>query len=85
MTITSGTMMTNLHVANVPIDDKFLAIAMVYYTVNNGLMIDEITVDGNKYIPDDKTNVRLKKECMVDYFATKEKYDLLRKRHETGK
>ncbi len=70
----------NLHYSQVKINDVYM-VAMIFYTVDKGLKITEITVDGNEYKPDNATFVRLKQECKDDYFKTREIYAASDLRH----
>jgi len=46
-------------------------IALAFYTVDNGLTITEITINGSRVEVDDFSFVRLKKQCMEHYFNEK--------------
>lgn len=48
--------------------DGVSRIALVFYTVDKGLRITEIIVDGARVEVDDFSFVKLKKQCMKEYF-----------------
>jgi len=66
----------NLHISDIVIDGESWP-ALVFYTVDKGLRITEIKVNQRIIEVDDVTNVRLKKECMKDYFDTKALHDAI--------